>query len=340
MSDNKKIDSSKGRVHSVLEAVKKIVAEDPFIGGLFLVIVAPLGWIMIQAVLSLNVQQALLIITVLGISVLLIFIPLLILKTKRTEKNDIKEIRMKILEDERIRRRIADDLTQQRANKVINAKVENLKAQTNYLLDQTERFEKYLLKESGKMIADSVGARFGQMEFVDKEACTKTVSVVLDSFKNIDDKYDNLINSFSVFQASLELIAKEQAPDPPKVPDIKIENEVKDPNETPFVSPELSDSAKPQVELKTEYSTGTELNETELKDALEVIDGLDISDDGPPSPKEEIILDEVAVPKEKSLPPNTWECPKCGQILQARRVRCPKCGISQGASLNFNIIRE
>lgn len=303
MSEQPQVNSSKGRIHSVLDSIKKLVAEDPLIGGLFFVIIVPLGGIVVQAVLSMNWGLAFLAIGVLAVSVLIVFFPLLIFKALRSEKTEIRDVRKSILEDERIRRQKSWELTQERATKVIDAKIMNLQASTAYLFDQNERFEKYLIHESAQEIGKSIEANFRKIQVGEEVSFRKAMSSVLDSYKAIDEKYDHLIDSFSVFQAYLELIAKEQESESETPPKIIIKDKVASPIESPPepISEEISEKPEKSVNeisptlapMSVGYAEEKTFGPQEssvFEEALKVVD--DLADHRDPElPPEELIKD-------------------------------------------------
>jgi hypothetical protein len=313
--------------------------EDPLIGSFVMILMLPLGLVLGDAVSKFNFEIALLSLVCIVLLALFLFLPLVIWRQKKVEKEGYNVLRKESIVEEKDRRQKSWELKQKRANRVIDAKVNNLEAQTMYLQDQSDRFEKFLLEQSAKEIGASVQANFNKIRDVETVSFKEGMKAVLESFKAIDKKYDHLIDSFGAFEKSLEILSKEEALVEPKKVNIEVRDQVEDPIEQapePLVKDESMrieiDSGELQplgtVKVTVKPTPGGDSEEILVDEAMKAIESLD---DGT---KDEIlsngIMTELSITE--PIPVVGWDCHRCSRNNADKVPRCPTCSLSQAAS--------
>jgi len=343
MSEPIEPNSSQGRFSSLFDFIKRLMTEDPLIGTLVLILIFPAGIIIWGAVPEKNIEVIFLAFIVVVVTVLIIIVPLLIVKANRGSKTEQDTAKIERLEAEATRRQKTWQNDQERADLIINAKVRNLEAQTTFLMDNSDRYEKALLTQSAKEISEGIEARFQELEFVKADSCLERVSLVLKGFKKVEKQYDQILVEFGELKTNLSVISGSASSEPQKEVNITVSREVekpsgeavsqvtvekKPPTET---SEKIEEFFNSQVELKVESQPEGPGTEAPLKEAMSILDGLtdetDDSDDVHTFEQAKESFDKQMEPiTPKPISPNIWECPSCGRKNNLKANRCPQCG--------------
>ena len=348
MSEPTNTNSTQGRFSSLFEFIKRLMTEDPLIGTLVLILIFPAGIIIWGAVPEKNIEVIFLAFIVVVVTVLIIIVPLLIVKANRGSKTEQDTAKIKRLEAEATRRQKTWQNDQERADKVINAKVKNLEAQTTFLMDNSDRYEKALLTQSAKEISDGMQARFDELQFVKSDSCLSRVAQVLEAFKKVEKDYDTILSEITDLKANLGIISRSASSEPSVPPKVIINeaiekplgeavSKVTDKESIPIEHGEKIDEFfESQVNLKVESKPqGTEID-APLKEAISILDGLTDEtdeDDMPKEAEEELAKDLDSIREDLSVPisPTVWKCPRCGRLNNLKANRCPQCGKGRGS---------
>ncbi len=363
-----------GRLASAVRIIKGLVAEDPLMALIGLCVILPLAGLLIEGVRSMNTPLIILVILVLGGIIIFVYIPLIIAKTWKNVQKDMKNERKKAITDRRTLEKATWEVSQERANIIINAKVLHLQAQADFLFKQGEHWEKFLIHKAADDLREAVDARLeGEMTFISKTEFVDKYTLFNDVLKELNLKYDNLITSFPKVMDEIEELAKGKItstpefkfkPDPeimeqsylsqiqardtlikdlqaklddalgPPVSDEEIKNQ-----DAEFEKIRQPDPEEVIITSNLEESTISK-DHTEIKDALKVVSGIldDIDDLGDtPDEKlpEELPDHPPELPPKINSDPNDWHCKKCGKTFSSNVKRCTNCAISQNAARNL-----
>lgn len=205
---------SDGRFATVLSLLKRMFAESPILATVTLTTLVPIGGLVVNSAITLKWDSIPPLILIEAAIVIFVCIPLIITQAWKNNQKIIGDVRIKAIEAEGERRmaeeerKIAADRESQGLVRVaMEAKLESLKATTDFLLNQSDRHERTLLKEVGKNIAENLKEA---ANFVDQEDFTGAFLPVLQEIEKVHQEYDTLAENLQMVVDNLR--ARTSAP--------------------------------------------------------------------------------------------------------------------------------
>lgn len=196
-----------GRIPSLVGVIKKLVSEDPLLGLIALVVLLPVGGSIASSALTREFTDIPILIGIEVAAVLFLCVPLIITKTYKQNQKEIAQ-QKKVAIDTEAHRRILlenrkikiEENKQARFNQLIDAKIQALKAQEDFILSQSERHERHVLKETARELGETINKSF---TFVDQEECAKNVSQILEELAKIHIDYDKVLGAIDRIETAV-----------------------------------------------------------------------------------------------------------------------------------------
>lgn len=194
--------AEEGRVASMVSALKKLLTDAPLIFIVAIGILLPLSAGVGANALAFEWENTIALVLVLSGVIILVVIPLMVIYTYRENQRELSSARLTAIEGEAERRTEQERNKQKRLNEVFDAKIEVLKAEKDYILDQSERHERRLLKETSETLAKEMTKG---LEFTEKaEKFDLSVTEVITKLEANEIKFDSVIESLEKISRGLE----------------------------------------------------------------------------------------------------------------------------------------
>lgn len=293
--------TGQSRLDSLIGIIKAFLRIDPMMALIALIIIVPLAIPIIQAVLAGDTIVTLTFIVFIAGITIFVYIPLIIVRTWQKNQREISGKQQEAIDTEAEIRLINERNKQKRFNDVTDARLETLTAQTQFILDQSDRHERVLLKQ----ISEDLGEHFKKgMPFVDKDECAVNVSNLLQEFNKVHIDYDEVIASISRIESALK-ITKED------LPPVKI---VEDPDQTNWekIASVRQNIIEDQLKEIDDLAAKNESQAKTIRDMVHSrppvlstspIPGIPDQPDGtsPPLPKTGFVLEETLFAPEEEI---------------------------------------
>lgn len=202
--------AEEGRVASMVSALKQLLAA-PLIFIVAVGILLPLSAGIGANALAFEWENTIALVLVLSGVILLVVIPLMGIYTYKENQRELSSARLTAIESEAERRNEQERNKQNRFNQLMDAKIDVLKAEKDYILDQSERHERRLLKETSESLAEQMTQG---LEFAGKaEKFDLSVTEVVAKLEATDIKFDSVLESLAKISKGLETpTEQEQSP--------------------------------------------------------------------------------------------------------------------------------
>lgn len=202
MADTNK--GSSNRMSSLKDVLFRLASEDPMMAGIFIICVIPLASRMFTAVASQNTKQIEIIIFTLSLIIIFVYIPLIMTKTARAfalkskaGKEALREQQKEIfIERERNK--------QKRLNELFEAKINNIQAQTDYILERTATFEMDQLIGIAKELQDGWDGSLSDLQEEQKTKIQRKVQSVINTLREKNKDHDALYNMLTNLESTIE----------------------------------------------------------------------------------------------------------------------------------------
>lgn len=193
----------KGKIPSIVGSFKALVAEDPLLAIIVGIIIIPVGGAIATSAITAQYQNILPLLVVEAATILLCCIPLVITKVFKQNQKALNEERKKAIDTEAQKRIAIEQNKQLRFNQLMEAKIGNLKAQTDYILSQSDRQEREQLRAVVEQLREAL--KHANVNFVSVPACVENVHKILEELEQVQMNYDQVIDSIKIIEQGLNL---------------------------------------------------------------------------------------------------------------------------------------
>jgi hypothetical protein len=194
---------TEGRIPSLIGVLKKLLAEDPLIALIAFVILLPVGGGIASASLTGQFDILPILLAVEAGAIIFCCVPLIITKTWKQTQSAMKDERTDAVKAEASIRLEAEVNKQKRFNDLVTAKIENIKASTDYVLSQSDRVEREQLRQVVEELRGVLQDK--GFNFVDPVVCTENVHKILQELSQVHMNFDTVFEAIGKIEASMKI---------------------------------------------------------------------------------------------------------------------------------------
>ena len=183
--------TAEGKIPSLIGVFRRLVAEDPIIALIAIVIMFPLGAGIASAALTGRFDDMWMLILAEG-AVVIICIPLIFTKIYKQSQTEIRKARTTAIETEGKSRILVQENKQKRFNQLVAAQIGVLDTKKDFILGQSFIEDRKIFRETMEALHETL--KSGQSVFVSQVTFTETVQKILQDLSIVYNELETAKN--------------------------------------------------------------------------------------------------------------------------------------------------
>ena len=186
-------EQQKSRIDSLIGLFRALLKFDPLVALIAILIIAPVAIPIIQAIISGDTVVVITFTVFIGVFTMLVYIPLMIVKTRQDTEKELAETRQKAVETEAKNRLLIAESKQKRLDELVTARIQTLTAERDFILGKSILEDRAIFKKAMEQLHEVL--KNGDVNFVSQITFTETVQKVLEDLSVIYQKLDDIEGS-------------------------------------------------------------------------------------------------------------------------------------------------